>query len=348
MSEKSKKSGNQPKPLDPNGDVILVVGIESLEKLGKFLVSSKALSLASPVFKKLFSKSCLEGSKLEETKCFEVPLPEDDPEVMEIILRAMHFLDPIVDEDVYLDSGLLADITIHANKYDCVKPLSSWVSKWLNKPRLRSSEEMKALDYGHMILASYVFREEDSFAFFSSQAIRSMIPKDFAIWEDTDLLPLLLLPAKIRDSLKSGIEELMDQMFERLQTAETQLRMHKGGHLMDVGYCGKCEKTYLDNPKKCPSCRKMRLGTKYCSNDSRVSLYSAELKRAGLRPTSPKQMRARSATALYERISSLHSSVNHYCQAGMGCPLATELRLCSKDCKELLMKVPSLELADFR
>ena len=56
----------------------------------KMRVSSKHLSVASPVFKALFHQGFQEGKTLERTGCLEVKLDDDDPNALLILLRLCH------------------------------------------------------------------------------------------------------------------------------------------------------------------------------------------------------------------------------------------------------------------
>lgn len=80
-----------PEQLDADGDVILAVEEQ------KFLVPSKILSLASPVFSKLLSPNFREGIELEKSKSScptTISLHDDDPRAMKTILAILHYKDP--------------------------------------------------------------------------------------------------------------------------------------------------------------------------------------------------------------------------------------------------------------
>ncbi|XHG06613.1 hypothetical protein AWENTII_009800 [Aspergillus wentii] len=105
--------------LDPDGDVILVV------EESKFLVSSKVLGLASPVFAALFSRKFSEGTQLVENSRPEITLKDDNPDAMRIILRVLHFKDPKA--SYCKDAKELAVLAIHCDKYYCTKALMPWI-----------------------------------------------------------------------------------------------------------------------------------------------------------------------------------------------------------------------------
>ncbi|KAF4420404.1 hypothetical protein CFRS1_v015485 [Colletotrichum fructicola] len=81
---------------DSKGDLHLVVGSDVRDRdPSTFLVCSKALARASPVFEKMLfgpfaeSRSSPESSKQEPA--WVVHLPEDDPDHMEAVLNILHF-----------------------------------------------------------------------------------------------------------------------------------------------------------------------------------------------------------------------------------------------------------------
>lgn len=69
--------------IDPDGDVILVCGKT------EFQVSSKVLSLASPVFKALFSPHFAEGQPTS-SKVSRVQLRDDDAESLHFMCTVLH------------------------------------------------------------------------------------------------------------------------------------------------------------------------------------------------------------------------------------------------------------------
>lgn len=69
--------------IDPEGDVILICGKT------EFQVSSKVLSLASPVFKALFSPSFAEGQPTS-SKASRIQLHDDDAESMLFMCAVLH------------------------------------------------------------------------------------------------------------------------------------------------------------------------------------------------------------------------------------------------------------------
>jgi len=93
-SKRPKPSPGQPGllELDPEGNVILAIGAPDpgAQPKKRFLVSSKVLSLALPVFSKMFSLHFSEGIWVRNGEVPCISLEEDDADITEIILRLIH------------------------------------------------------------------------------------------------------------------------------------------------------------------------------------------------------------------------------------------------------------------
>jgi hypothetical protein len=75
--------------IDPDGDMVVSVGEEETSaKLMK--VSSKILTLVSPVFKIMLSKDWLEGQKVHSEES-PLRLPDDDPTATELMFKLYHY-----------------------------------------------------------------------------------------------------------------------------------------------------------------------------------------------------------------------------------------------------------------
>ncbi|GAE00227.1 predicted protein [Paecilomyces variotii No. 5] len=135
---------------DREGDVILAAGGNSMSPR-RFLISSKVLSLASPVFAALFGPQFLEGSRMAEHGPITILLDEDDAKTMEIMLRILHHQTPSKIEN--LTTKEMATLAILSDKYDCAGVIRPWTSKWFfrheNMPNLE--------DYGLILTAAHFF-----------------------------------------------------------------------------------------------------------------------------------------------------------------------------------------------
>lgn len=190
--ELSDQESNQTQPangepdierIDPNGDVILLV--KGPTSAARFLVSSKILSMASPMFTNLFSPKFSEGAQMASCSCPTISLYEDDSAAMRTIISILHFRGPPQGDAMSAEN--FAMLAIHCDKYDCVRALSPWTFKWFND--LRSITNAK--DYGYLLLAAHFFRSSDEFSRVSVEA-QIQLSSDFsATWETVDMLDLL-------------------------------------------------------------------------------------------------------------------------------------------------------------
>lgn len=180
--EKSADDTLDVEELDYLGDVVLIVEDES-RNIAKFLVSSKVLGLASPVFAALFSQKFTEGGRIIEGNRPEITLRDDDPAVMRHILGILHYKDP-GDE---INAKMLAALAIHCDKYTCTGPLKPWIKNWFTSVGPANSAD----DYGLLLLAAHFFRMPESFASVSSKAQRDLTPDVLLTWEVHEHLDLL-------------------------------------------------------------------------------------------------------------------------------------------------------------
>jgi BTB/POZ domain len=104
-----------------DGDVLIIFGSREL------LVSSKALSIASPVFKTMFNSRFIEGTMVRSVQNpLKLPLPEDDPDAVAALVESLHFSAKrkFLGYDVELEVVQLCD------KYDCTTSLYGLSGPW--------------------------------------------------------------------------------------------------------------------------------------------------------------------------------------------------------------------------
>jgi len=117
---------------DPVGDLMLV--LESPTCQARFQVSSKVLSLSSPVFRTMlnFKSGFKEGKDLAERTTSSPPmelfLGDDNPNALAIILRIIHLQTRWVPQS--LGPERLYEIAIISDKYDMRDSLDYWLRKW--------------------------------------------------------------------------------------------------------------------------------------------------------------------------------------------------------------------------
>lgn len=124
--------------IDSDGDLTLVVG--QGEEKREYLVDSRAISRASPVFKRMLNGPFVEGRPVDPSLPWAVSLPEDDPQAACTILKIAHSSV----EDIPTDALRLHDfykILVFSEKYDMAVILRPWVRIW--GPKTFSGLEMK-------------------------------------------------------------------------------------------------------------------------------------------------------------------------------------------------------------
>lgn len=91
-------------------------------------VSSAIMSYNSPVFKAMLSKRFKEGYELASTAAVEIPLPDDNPEMMQVLCKILHHRHDSVPQKLGAPDILaLAEL---CDKYNCAVAVKPSVSDW--------------------------------------------------------------------------------------------------------------------------------------------------------------------------------------------------------------------------
>lgn len=167
MEETMEEPKEEPKPvvaskkkpfsisIDTRGDVILEVGPPSAKR--SLRVSSKALSLGSPVFAAMLNSTFMEGAVPADGSPRSIPLPEDDPRAVTTLCNVLHHQSDYVRVERFKDLDRLA---ILCDKYDCARALRPWTTLWLQKWCGSLDGED---DYLKMLYISYAFKDRAAF-----------------------------------------------------------------------------------------------------------------------------------------------------------------------------------------
>lgn len=94
-------------------------------------VSSKHLTLASNVFRTLFRGSFQEGVTLRTKGTVEIPLPDDHPTALLILLNIVHGHTRRVPRQV--DFRMLTQIAILVDKYQCHEAVEMFTDSWCQR-----------------------------------------------------------------------------------------------------------------------------------------------------------------------------------------------------------------------
>ena len=140
--------------IDDDGDVL----IQTSPK--EFLVSSKILALASPVFKAMFKPNFLEGSTIRsEYHPLKLTLPDDDPDALAVLFHTLHFSS----KRTFLNLGadLQLDVARLSEKYDCITSISGESGRWL---RLLSKSDQGTSILWTLSTIAYLMGHTDEFS----------------------------------------------------------------------------------------------------------------------------------------------------------------------------------------
>ena len=123
MSVESSNSKMEVVVIDDAGNLSL-----ELQTYG-LLVSSRVLSLASPVFTAMLGPKFKEGQVEGPGGTKRINLPEDDEEALCVICYTLHYRTEHIPQR--LEPSMAAKVAILCDKYDCVNALKPWALIWL-------------------------------------------------------------------------------------------------------------------------------------------------------------------------------------------------------------------------
>ena len=133
-------------------------------------VSSRHLSLASPVFKAMLTGGFEEG-RVQSTQVQEIQLPDDDPEALVILLHVIHGLMWKVPRQ--LDLQTLLEISILVDKYQLQQVVAIVSELWIDH-LWESSAKTRTKTFVQWICISWVFGTPLQFEESTKVAIREI------------------------------------------------------------------------------------------------------------------------------------------------------------------------------
>ncbi len=122
--KRSRESGDV-EEFDPRGDLRLVVGADQVV----FQVCSRALARSSPVWETLLYGPFSEGKAQQKEDTWEIPLPEERPEELRILVSVVHGRFDNLPQAIACSE--LLKITVLADKYDMVHYLKPFWTGWV-------------------------------------------------------------------------------------------------------------------------------------------------------------------------------------------------------------------------
>jgi len=135
-------------------------------------VSSKILSLASPVFGAMLGPRYAEGRALSDNTTSAtviIRFPEDNSEALLWLCEALHFQKDVNEEIAFT---LLKDLAITCDKYGMSRALSSWSEAWMQKSWKGSIEAGGEDEHEQILWISYAFGHHGAFRKSSRDIVR--------------------------------------------------------------------------------------------------------------------------------------------------------------------------------
>jgi hypothetical protein len=155
--------------IDRQGDVTLQLTKNSggpEDEISSILVSSKVLSLASPVFAAMLSPRFREGQRSAQGTFDPIPLPDDDAAAMTVLCHIFHFNYSALSAKADLE--LFKNLALMCDKYDCVMPLSFISEQWL----LLWEKTAEKKDLETLLFISYMFDRAERFSTISTRIVK--------------------------------------------------------------------------------------------------------------------------------------------------------------------------------
>ncbi|KAL4983320.1 hypothetical protein BDW68DRAFT_194542 [Aspergillus falconensis] len=227
--------------IDPNGDVVVACSNVS------FLVSSNALSLASPVFYSMFKPSIREGfavrgipSSLEP---LVIPLPDDDPNTFRLFCNLAHHKLLALPET--LDAASLKDLAVFIVKYGCRPAIIDRGWLWITKDEQFS--QISPEDCWNALLFAYAMDLSDRFSYFSGKLLSSR-RQSFSNWdyglENLEFMPhhfleqLDIKQALVHFNAETALMDIVSIAQSRSSKECRKLKMFLGSYLQILWKAG--------------------------------------------------------------------------------------------------------------
>ena len=158
---------NSPK----SGSMLYVADIAPLGE-SRVRVSSKHLMLASSIFKAMLGNGFREGADLSLSGELKLPLPEDDPIALVILLDVIHGRLKRVPRQ--LDLGLLTKVSILVDKYQLHEAVELIAEVWIDSLKT-SIPRSYSQDLVPWICITWVFNRPDEFRSLTEIAERETV-----------------------------------------------------------------------------------------------------------------------------------------------------------------------------
>lgn len=175
---------------DENGDLILIVGPQAE---GSFRVCSRTLARTSLVFEKmLFGGFAESRSRYHGGDYWEITLPEDDADSMDIFLNIVHGRPADVPKTLALRA--LYDLLTVTHKYDATHVVWPWARDWIN-----CKDVMSRKSEPELLCVAWELGHYDLF-----QEIMERVVVNYRVGEDCQLVFGNSTPNRVRPGADHG------------------------------------------------------------------------------------------------------------------------------------------------
>lgn len=164
--------------ISPDGDVILLVGPESI----RLRVSSHSLRAASPVFNVMFGPHWKEGQSLCASQPTEVRLEDDDADVMQLICCVIHHKNEDIPDAIEPRTALKLAIVV--DKYDCATAMKYYLKQVL-RPSGLAMETLS--EQAYMVAAAFILQDDTLFRDLTRALLVEFKPCYTTLLEDAEL-----------------------------------------------------------------------------------------------------------------------------------------------------------------
>ncbi|CZR60556.1 uncharacterized protein PAC_10452 [Phialocephala subalpina] len=182
----------------------------SVDKETHMLVSSKHLTLASPVFKAMLGPAFREGQLLKSEGKLELDLEDDDPKAFEILMNAIHGHISKMPETVGFKT--FSELTILVDKYQILEAIRHYASRWMKALLPQASTKITTSPISVALTCldmCWVLKLKADF-----KKISRILQQGLACQRTTDGLPI---PSFVLEQIQDARQQSMNTMIAFIQ-----------------------------------------------------------------------------------------------------------------------------------
>ncbi|KAI9845354.1 MAG: hypothetical protein M1838_001778 [Thelocarpon superellum] len=326
--------------VDQDGDLLVHCGDT------QFLVSSKVLSLISPMFKAIIATLVaapqVSGATPPQAgKPLELQFPNDNADVMALLFYVAHYSPKRHGLQVGSDRNLkLIEL---ASKYDCIATIRLESQSWLRamaQADVDNVENRKSSAIWQAATAAYILEFPAEFAHFTS-ILALQLPADEL--EGVPIPPKM--PATVPALLNAARRTMLQGLIGEVEKGLDDLCLANAQYSKEWKVCAGCAMLKPPPTKKCGRCGSMVFRPAYCDRDDRVHNYITAITAAQLRPMSSQL--DDSAIAFHNKVRTLREHLHHACSGIDRCPLMSAAAGVKKRVDDRMAKGAGLDLRNF-